>query len=553
MDIFPQKFKLLAAVIVIATVMVIAFAWLYFFQAPPQKPIETTSIITTPTKTEMPGKYGGELVVANIADVLRMDPMLITDVPTATIAYQIFDFLVRYNHETKQYEPGLAISWEASEDAKTWTFKLRKGVKFHDGTPFNAEAVKFTIDRVLDPQSKSPLSQDFRDNVESVEVVDEYTVVFHLKNPLASFLDRIIRNQGAMIVSPTAVKKYGDDFSNHPVGTGPFMFKEWIPGERVVLVKNPDYWGGAPIIDTLIFKPMPESAAQVAALQAGQVDVILSIPKESLEILEKDPNVLVLKMPGYTTFGIVFNCESEFFMDKRVRQALNYAIDKNEIVNALFKGMGVRIYSPLPSASWAYTEDVNKFEYNPEKAKALLEEVGWKPGPDGILEKDGKKFSFVCITQEGKEAEDLVTAVQSYLKKIGIDMKIQIFEYGTWVDMLVTHQFDAGYIWWAAGAGDPDHYFPFLFYSTGWANCGLYSNSKVDELIIKVSQTPSFEERKKLAAEAQKLIVDDVAWIHFYSKYTMVATKKTVGGVILTPSEGEIDFYKTYFTSPKGG
>ncbi|MEM3630346.1 MAG: ABC transporter substrate-binding protein, partial [Nitrososphaerota archaeon] len=136
MDIFPQKFKLLAAVIVIATVMVIAFAWLYFFQAPPQKPTETTSIITTPTKTEMPGKYGGELVVANIADVLRMDPMLITDVPTATIAYQIFDFLVRYNHETKQYEPGLAISWEASEDAKTWTFKLRKGVKFHDGTPF---------------------------------------------------------------------------------------------------------------------------------------------------------------------------------------------------------------------------------------------------------------------------------------------------------------------------------------------------------------------------------------------------------------------------------
>jgi len=307
---FPQKFKLLAIAIIIAIVLIIAFAWLYFFQAPPQKPVETTLITTAPTKTEITGKYGGELVIANIADVLRMDPMLITDVPTATIAYQIFDFLVRYNHETKQYEPGLAISWEASEDAKTWTFKLRKGVKFHDGTPFNAEAVKFTIDRVLDPQSKSPLSQDFRDNVESVEVIDEYTVVFHLKNPLASFLDRIIRNQGAMIVSPTAVKKYGDDFSNHPVGTGPFMFKEWIPGERVVLVKNPDYWGGAPMIDTLIFKPMPESAAQVAALQAGQVDVILSIPKESLEILEKDPNIKVYKMPGYTTFGIVFNCKS---------------------------------------------------------------------------------------------------------------------------------------------------------------------------------------------------------------------------------------------------
>jgi len=514
------------------------------------QPVETITTITETT----PKKYGGELIVANIADVLRMDPMLVTDVPTATVVFQIFEFLVDYDYETKQYLPGLATSWEASEDAKTWTFKLRKGVKFHDGTPFNAEAVKFTIDRVLDPQSESPLAQDFRDNIESVEVVDEYTVVFHLKHPLASFIDRIIRNQGAMIVSPTAVKKYGKAFSNNPVGTGPFMFKEWVAGDRVVLVKNPDYWGGVPIIDKLIFKPMPESAAQVAALQAGEVDVILNIPKESLEIIEKDPNIKVYKLPGYTIFGIVLNHKSEFFSDIRVRQAINYAIDKDEIVNTLFKGIGARACTPLPLASWAYNEEgVNKFEYNVEKARALLEQAGWKPGPDGILEKDGKKFSFVCITQEGKEAEDLVTAVQNYLRKVGIDMKVQILEYGTWVDMLVTHQFDMGYIWWSAGSGDPDQYFPFLYYSTGWANCGLYNNTKVDELTIKISQTISIEERKKLSAEAQKIIVDDVAWIYFYSKYTTVAMKKIIEGYTPSSSESDVKFYTVYFTLPKGG
>ena len=520
----------------------------------PAKPSPTTprpSPTPTPTETQVAEqkpvevspcvREGGTLVIANIADVLRLDPALITDVPTANVAELIFEFLVDVA-PNGTFIPGLAERWEVSPDAKEWTFYLRKGVKFHDGTPFNATAVKFTAERTMDPETQSPDGELFRNTIERVEVIDEYTVKFVLKKPSAGFISQIVRNQGLMIVSPTAAMKYGKDFSKNPVGTGPFMFVEWVPGDRVVLKRFDEYWKGKPCLEEIIIKPIPESSVQVASLLAGDVDVIYAVSREDLDRLERSPDVVVYKVPGFTVFGIVFNVEHEFFKDVRVRQALNYAVDKDAIVETLFKGIAVRTYGPLPPSSPYYTENVNKFPYDPEKAAQLLEEAGWKLGDDGIRYKDGKPFKFSIILQEGKEAEELVQAVAEYWRRIGVIAELQILEYGTWVDKLVSHDFEAGYIWWSAGSPDPDNFLPFLFRSDGWANVGLYSNPKVDELIDKVSITPDFEERKRYAEEAQRLIVEDSYWIFIYSGLDIIAMRDYVKNYVHSPFERDYTF-----------
>ncbi|MDN5936516.1 MAG: ABC transporter substrate-binding protein, partial [Nitrosospira sp.] len=325
----------------------------------------------------------GVLVVGQIAEPKSLDPQVATAVNDFRILMNIYDGLVRYQDGTLKVEPALAKSWEISDDGKTYTFHLHEGVTFHDGTPFNAQAVKFTFERMLDENhpyhdiGPFPLSFFFAP-VERVEVVDDDTVRFHLKAPYAPFLANLAYPTG-LIVSPTAVKKWGKAFGHHPVGTGPFKFVEWESNRKVVVERYEDHWAGAPKLKAVVFHPVTNGNARVTALLSGNLDVIVEVPPDSVGIFRKDDRFRIYQQASPHVWFLILNLREGPFQDKRVRQAVNYAINKKALVNSLLQGTATVADSPIaPAFAWAYNESLDPYPYNPEKARQLIEETGYK-------------------------------------------------------------------------------------------------------------------------------------------------------------------------------
>ncbi|PYN99774.1 MAG: ABC transporter substrate-binding protein, partial [Candidatus Rokuibacteriota bacterium] len=285
----------------------------------------------------------GTLVVGLVAEPVALDPAQVTDLNSNRVGRRVVETLVAFADGSTQIGPGLAESWTISKDGLQYTFKLRKGVTFHDGTPLNADAVKFSLERqtVADHPAnklgKYPFANYFFGNVKAVEPLDELTVRFILKEPRASFLD-IMAAAAASIVSPTAVRKYGLDYGPNPVGTGPFRFASWERGQRVVLEKNPSYWKFPVKVDRVIYRPIVEDQARLTELLTGSLDLIVGVPPDFVGQLESNPRLTLLKQVGAHVWYLAFNNEKKPFTDKRVRQALNYAVDKDAIARDVLKG-----------------------------------------------------------------------------------------------------------------------------------------------------------------------------------------------------------------------
>ncbi len=478
------------------------------------------------------------LIVGQIAEPQSLDPHTVTATNDFRILVNIYDGLVRYRDGTLEVEPALAESWTISDDGKTYRFKLRQGVKFHDGSDFNAEAVKFNFDRMLNEDhpfyntGPFPLSFNFS-SIDAVNVLDEYTVEFKLKEPFAPFLSNLAYPTG-LIVSPEAVKKYGKEFGRHPSGTGPFKFAEWQSGQRVVVERNPDYWDTAPALEAVVFRPITDANTRVAEMMAGGLDVMVEVPPDNLATFKQDANFAVAEQAGPHVWFTILNVKSGPFADKKVRQAANYAVNKQGLVDNVLQGSATLAPGPIPPAFNWVENKTEPYPYDPEKAKALLAEAG-----------AGNPEITFYVTEGGSGMLDPITmgaAIQADLQAVGFKVKIETYEWNTFLGKVNTGlegKADMAEMAWMTN--DPDTV-PYLTLRSdalpdkGGFNSGYYSNPKVDELLEKARSSTDQVERGKIYGEVQNIVHDDAPWLFVANWKQNAVTTAGVKGFRLQPS-----------------
>ncbi|WP_209017475.1 ABC transporter substrate-binding protein [Roseibium aggregatum] len=479
------------------------------------------------------------LVVGQIAEPKSLDPHAVTAVNDFRILVNMYDGLVRYKDGTLEVEPSLAESWTISDDGKTYTFKLKEGVTFHDGSPFNAEAVKFNFDRMLDEKhpyhdtGPFPLSFFFS-TVEDVTADDDLTVTFKLSAPYAPFLSNLAYPTG-LIVSPAAVEKFGKDFGRNPSGTGAYKFAEWDANAKTVVVKNDAYWDGAPELEAIIYRPITDANTRIAEMLSGGLDVMVEVPPDSLQQFKSDSTFKVLEQAGPHVWFLILNAKEAPFDNKLARQAANYAINKQALVENILQGTAEVAAGPTPPAfAWAYNEGLEPYPYDPEKAKELLKEAGY----------NGEEVTFY-VTEGGSGMLDPIamgTAIQADLQAVGMNVKIETYEWNTFLGKVNPGlEGKAGMAEMAWMTNDPDT-LPFLALRTeampdkGGFNSGYYSNAKVDELLEKAREVTDQDERAKLYKEMQEIVQEDAPWVFVANWKQNAVIKAAVEDFKLQPS-----------------
>jgi peptide/nickel transport system substrate-binding protein len=477
------------------------------------------------------------MVIGLLAEPVTMDPPQITDLNSTRVIKRMFEGLTAQELGTYKIIPGLAQSWDISKDGLTYTFHLRPNVKFHDGTPLTAEAVKFCFDRQMNEQGPFyatgtyPYVKGFLGNVAGVEVVNATTVQIRLKAPLTPFL-QYLAHHSLYIYSPEALKKWGKDVVKHPVGTGPFKLETWEPGVRVVLARNDQYWGGAPKIRQAIYVPIIEAQARLSAIKTGEIDLTMDVPPDSLADLRKDPDVVVAETNSSAVWYVALNTRHPVLKDRRVRQALNYAVNKDAIIRDILKGTAIVATTPLSPVYGSYHEDkTQRYPFDPEKAKALLKEAGYANGFDVTF--------FVPESGSGMQSPvEMGTVIQANLAAVGVRAKIQTMEWGAYLKKYLDNP-DMAEMSWNPSIGDPDHMMYMLLSSDRFPpafNAGFYQNPRVDELLRKGRTTIDDKERIPLYKEAQRLVMEDAPWIFVDHGKQVIVHRKRVQGFKLHPN-----------------
>ncbi|KKM08836.1 ABC transporter substrate-binding protein [Clostridiales bacterium PH28_bin88] len=475
------------------------------------------------------------LVYARGADPRGLDPAYVDDGESAKVIVNIYENLVQYKPNSTDIEPGLATEWSSSEDGKVWTFKLRQGVKFHDGTPFNAQAVKFSVERQLPPNLNDdmPYATFTFGPVDKVEAADEYTVKFYLKEPYAPFLANLAMSLSAPIVSPAAVQKFGADFNQNPVGTGPFKFVKWEKDQQIVLEANKDYWGEKPKVDKVVFKVTKENSVRASELISGAVDIIDGVDPNDVKKLE-DSGLKVLKAPGMNINYMGFFTHKKPFNDPKLRQAVSMAVNRKDLVDFLYQGMAKLANGPLPDFMPGYAADLKPYEYNPEDAKKLMAEAGY---PNGMKV---KMITYVNPRPyNAVGGEKLAAAIQADLLKIGIQTEIVPYQWVEYKQAVKQGEGDLFFYGWIGDNGDPDNFLYALLSSfeiESTLNSAKYSNKQVDDLLVQAQRTSKPEERNKLYHQAQEIILQDAPWVFISHGVDMAATTKNISGYQLHPT-----------------
>lgn len=480
---------------------------------------------------------GGKLMLGTTAAPTLFNPYYSTDTSSSTLEGFMFSGLVTVDEDFNP-EGDLAESWEFSDDGLTWTFHLRENVKWHDGEDFNADDVVFSYGIPLDEEYVGPRGLPF-EIIDEINKIDDYTVEFVLSEPYAPFITITAQFEvlPKHILGDVPIEDLGKDKFNtkEPIGTGPFKFKEWKEGEYIELVANEDYYLGKPKLDGIIYKIVPDMNTLMAQLEVGDINMTGISPQyiETAKKLEEKGKVVVTSGPANAFEYIGYNLRNELFQDKKVRQALTHAIDKESIVTAILDGAGTVADGPGSPANWAFNPDMPKFEYDPELAKKMLKEAGWEPNSEGILEKDGKKFEFVLKTTSANEVRQQIAEVaQQQFKEIGIKTTIEVLEWSAYVEQTSppNWNFDAMVAGWSIGS-DPD---PTWFWHSSEIENGLnyngYSNEKVDELLSENTKISDLEERKNIIAEADSIVAEDQPNTFLYYVEGSLANSPTLHG-----------------------
>ena len=487
-----------------------------------------------PAQQQSPGQI---LTRAMTDEPVAIDPHGAANSGLNLVLPYLYDTLVTRQRDGKLL-PLLAESWQVSPDGKSIDFKLKEGVKFHDGTPLNAEAVVFTFERFKKEGTKSPIYGNIKE-IESVEPIDPRTVRFSFVKPNAAFISTLAMPH-AGIMSPTAAKAAGDEIGSKPVGTGPFKLGEWQRGVSITLVRNPDYNWGSPEVENrgpvkfekLVFKLIPDASTQLSALQTGEVDVLFTNEPSHLTKLEADPNVAVERVDLDALVYLGYNCAKPPFDDAKVRRALSHAVNKSEIIATALGGLGTEANTLLAPSMLGYSEEVKQFApgYDPAKAKALLAEAGFVQQSDGTWERGGQKLAGKLLTSTRAPNDAIATVLQAQFKAIGVPVEIQQLDSAAVMKATTEGAFDL--LLWRYEWNDPDGLNIFL--STArirQTNRVFYSNPKVDALFEAGLREFDTEKRAAIYVEAQKLILSDAAWQPLYNPVEGMAVGKHVKGV----------------------
>ncbi|MCP3923475.1 MAG: ABC transporter substrate-binding protein [Desulfobacterales bacterium] len=494
-------------------------------------------------------KKGGELFIAQNADAVSLDPARITESESGKISGNIYEGLVGYHDDSTEVQPKLATSWETSRDGKKWIFHLRKGVRFHDGTPFNAEAVAFSFLRQIDKKHAyyreySPYSDFTFKYVKQVNVVDEYTIKIILDKAYAPFLYNLAMSAATPIISPTAFKKWGDDFEKHPVGTGPFKFKEWIPNNRVVLVANTDYWGRTPFLNKLIFRPITNISTRFEEFLRGRIHVMDGIAPKDIPKIKQMPGGKLFVQPGLNIAYIGMNTEKKPFGQIKVRKAINYAINKRNLIKLIYKNLAIPAKNPIPPTIWGYNDNIEDYEYSTRKAKQLLKEAGFKNGFKTTL-------SITDISRPYlPQPKKIARAIKSNLSAVGIKAKIVSYDWRTYLRKLQNGEHDMCLSGWLGDNGDPDNFLYVLLDQDNLikpksTNFAFFKYQRLHDILIKAQQITNKQKRIKLYRKAQEIIHDQSPWVPLAHAQKIAAFQKKVHGVVFHPT-GIILFHRAW-------
>jgi ABC-type transport system substrate-binding protein len=457
-------------------------------------------------------KYGGHLKFGHNSDLTSGDPILSKSGGDQYYTWNIYDMLVGADENmVPKAEFSMSESWEFPTPT-TMLFKLRKGIKFHDGTPFNAQAVKFNIDRMKDPNLISAEKSGVR-LVERVEIIDEYTLKFHLKQPWGAWTGIICEVRGFPIHSPTAVKKWGEEYPSHAVGTGAFKFAKHVSGSYVTLEKNENYWrkdaagNQLPFLDKVTIAYIPDEAVRSAALQTGEIDVTL-VPPKDVEKFKANPDIKIYPYIGHAVGSLLtFNLSMPPVDNKYLRKAITYAISPKPIFEAVFFGQGVVADAGMwPPGSWAYdaTRGVDRPRYDPEKAKEFMKKGGH---PNG--------FEFDIVILNGAQVVQATEMIKAMLAQVGITANIHVFETKTAVQkMFYTREFHAFSTSWSRYP-EPGSIAGRNFMSDSPRNAGRVALPGVDDMVNKAAASYNIEERKKLYRKITEIVLDECLYVPF--------------------------------------
>jgi len=487
------------------------------------------------------------LIYGRGGDSVGLDPAHQEDGESFKVCESIYDMLVQYQRDSTEVEPGLAESWETSEDGLEWTFHLRPNIKFHDDTPeepseLDADAVVFSLLRQHDKEHPFHNvggaylywdSLGLYEIVDTIEKVDKYAVKITLTRPYAPFLNAMAIVPFA-IVSPKAVKKWGEDFTSHPVGTGPFKFVSWERDARITLESNETYWGGRPEIERLIFRVIPVNSVRLLELEKGNIHIMDMPNPDDADRIRNNEKLVLLEKAGLNVGYVAMNFEKEPFKDnKKVRQAINYAINKTSIMDNLYKGLGIVAKNPIPPTVWGYNDDIEDFTYNPDLAKQLLEEAGYPNGFSTTLWAMPNPRPYFPVP------DSIAVAIQSDLDKVGIKAEIVNREWGKYLEEVRNGEHDMAMLGWSADYVDPDNFLYFLLDKESAekpaGNIAFYRSDELHEILIKAQKITEQNERIQLYQEAQRIIHEDVPWVCVSHAKQVAAIAKKVEGYDIHP------------------
>ena len=493
--------------------------------------------------------YGDTVITASIGEPSNLIPILATDSPSHEVSSYIYNGLVKYD-KNLNIVGDLAESWELSSDSLSLIFHLRKNVKWHDGHPFTAHDVMYTYNVTIDPKTPTAYAGDFL-LVKQAEVLDDYTFKVTYSKPFAPSL---------ISWSTSILPKHlleGHDITTSrlirtPVGTGPYIFKEWVSGDRVVLVANEYYFEGKPYIERYIMRIIPDSATMFLELKRYSIDMAGLTPLQFVGQTDYPTFHREFNKFRYLAFSYIYlgyNLKHHFFKDKRVRQAISYAIDKKEIIDGILLGQGVEAAGPYKPDMWAYNSEVKKYTYNRNKAIALLNEAGFKHGAGGMLFKEGSLFEFTILVNQGNDVRiRCAELIQKRLSEIGIKVKIRVIEWASFINEFIDKKnFEAVILGWTI-PHDPDIFDIWHSSKQGVKELNFISfeHKEVDELLVKARHTLNKEERRRYYFRIQEILAEEQPYTFLFIPYANLAIHKRFKGIEPAPSGLMHNFIKWY-------
>ncbi len=509
---------------------------------------------TAPSPEMNKPAYGDMMIKGSIGDATVLLPVLASDAASGDINGYIYNGLVKYDKDIN-HVGDLAEKWDISDDNLKIRFYLRKDVKWQDGRPFTASDVEYTYKLIIDPKTPTAYATDFL-RVKEFRALDPYTVEVTYEKPYAPALGSWGQSMlPAHLLEGKDVNQ--SPLKRNPVGTGPYKFTEWTTGEKIVLDSYHKYFEGRPYIDRIMTRVIPDLATTFLELKAGRLDLTSLTPlqyKRQTDTAWFKENFVKYKYIGFGYTYLGYNLKDWKFKDKKVRQALTTAIDRESIVQGVLLGLGQPAYTPFKPDTFWYNPNVKKFPYDPERAKQMLAEAGWKDTDgDGILDKDGKPFEFTIITNQGnKLRENAATIIQRDLKKVGIRVNIRIYEWAAFLKNFINKRnFEACLLGWQTGP-EPNQIDIWNSEKIGETQLNFitYQNPEVDRLLDEGASTYNRDERKKYYDEFQAIIAEDQPYTFLYVGDTLPIISSRFRGIKPAPAGINYNFIEWYVPKP---